>query len=107
GFLFQVTAASAVYTLSLHDALPILGICVNPVSIFCLEKLFISFLSFQHLIQLLVYIKPAICKMIFLVKAIHSYLMLFCVMISAQDRKSTRLNSSHVSISYAVFCLKK
>src|SRR5699024_11285165 len=26
---------------------------------------------------------------------------------SAPDRKSTRLNSSHVSISYAVFCLKK
>src|SRR5207249_8558545 len=26
---------------------------------------------------------------------------------SLQDRKSTRLNSSHVSISYAVFCLKK
>src|SRR5690625_5407852 len=25
----------------------------------------------------------------------------------AQDRKSTRLNSSHVAISYAVFCLKK
>src|SRR5699024_12512736 len=27
--------------------------------------------------------------------------------IGAGDRKSTRLNSSHVSISYAVFCLKK
>src|SRR5699024_11614960 len=27
--------------------------------------------------------------------------------IGQQDRKSTRLNSSHVSISYAVFCLKK
>src|SRR5256885_12920702 len=27
--------------------------------------------------------------------------------ISAQDRKSTRLNSSHLVISYAVFCLKK
>src|SRR5437868_12388683 len=27
--------------------------------------------------------------------------------VHAQDRKSTRLNSSHVSISYAVFCLKK
>src|SRR5207249_10192043 len=27
--------------------------------------------------------------------------------LSATDRKSTRLNSSHVSISYAVFCLKK
>src|SRR5438067_9364161 len=26
---------------------------------------------------------------------------------SPEDRKSTRLNSSHVSISYAVFCLKK
>src|SRR5207249_9182197 len=28
-------------------------------------------------------------------------------MILVEDRKSTRLNSSHVSISYAVFCLKK
>src|SRR5437870_9146198 len=27
--------------------------------------------------------------------------------ITVQDRKSTRLNSSHVAISYAVFCLKK
>src|SRR5437868_11919549 len=27
--------------------------------------------------------------------------------VGAPDRKSTRLNSSHVSISYAVFCLKK
>src|SRR5204863_3941511 len=27
--------------------------------------------------------------------------------VSATDRKSTRLNSSHVEISYAVFCLKK
>src|SRR5207249_8211724 len=30
-----------------------------------------------------------------------------CTERSRQDRKSTRLNSSHVSISYAVFCLKK
>src|SRR5699024_12681576 len=29
------------------------------------------------------------------------------VQFGGQDRKSTRLNSSHVSISYAVFCLKK
>src|SRR5689334_24798619 len=29
------------------------------------------------------------------------------VMINTLDRKSTRLNSSHSSISYAVFCLKK
>src|SRR5256885_2662279 len=32
------------------------------------------------------------------------HLSLFCV---NQDRKSTRLNSSHLVISYAVFCLKK
>src|SRR5438876_7567593 len=30
-----------------------------------------------------------------------------CPALAAQDRKSTRLNSSHPSISYAVFCLKK
>src|SRR5207249_1300081 len=32
---------------------------------------------------------------------------LFVEVVAALDRKSTRLNSSHVSISYAVFCLKK
>src|SRR3712207_8736625 len=30
-----------------------------------------------------------------------------CPMFSSADRKSTRLNSSHANISYAVFCLKK
>src|SRR5438067_10670263 len=32
---------------------------------------------------------------------------LFFLEVNPRDRKSTRLNSSHVSISYAVFCLKK
>src|SRR3712207_8282824 len=31
----------------------------------------------------------------------------FIVLLFASDRKSTRLNSSHANISYAVFCLKK
>src|SRR5690606_41697943 len=31
----------------------------------------------------------------------------FTALVRPQDRKSTRLNSSHVKISYAVFCLKK
>src|SRR5699024_12767623 len=31
----------------------------------------------------------------------------FIARVDSRDRKSTRLNSSHVSISYAVFCLKK
>src|SRR5690625_4478529 len=33
-------------------------------------------------------------------------IVLFSTLLSALDRKSTRLNSSHVAISYAVFCLK-
>src|SRR5438309_4571974 len=31
----------------------------------------------------------------------------YCDLLETRDRKSTRLNSSHSSISYAVFCLKK
>src|SRR5436853_5234543 len=31
----------------------------------------------------------------------------FTVPVTSEDRKSTRLNSSHLGISYAVFCLKK
>src|SRR5699024_11362403 len=42
---------------------------------------------------------------------INNLLTLFCLLELTDDfsldRKSTRLNSSHVSISYAVFCLKK
>src|SRR5690554_7570014 len=34
-------------------------------------------------------------------------LLAVCAQLKGQDRKSTRLNSSHVRISYAVFCLKK
>src|SRR5690625_6341527 len=35
------------------------------------------------------------------------YLCFLAWIIDREDRKSTRLNSSHVAISYAVFCLKK
>src|SRR5437667_2058460 len=35
------------------------------------------------------------------------YDVYFGVRTEVQDRKSTRLNSSHITISYAVFCLKK
>src|SRR5699024_11858494 len=47
---------------------------------------------------------------------IGSIILIFCLLgmkriivkeVAIGDRKSTRLNSSHVSISYAVFCLKK
>src|SRR5690242_21138644 len=37
----------------------------------------------------------------------HNLPLAVLAAVSAVDRKSTRLNSSHMSISYAVFCLKK
>src|SRR5207253_3299588 len=37
----------------------------------------------------------------------HGFLVEFSRALEETDRKSTRLNSSHVAISYAVFCLKK
>src|SRR5699024_12756168 len=39
--------------------------------------------------------------------AVAYRLLAFACHLQSRDRKSTRLNSSHVSISYAVFCLKK
>src|SRR5690606_42072864 len=39
--------------------------------------------------------------------AICAAVIVFDAICAAVDRKSTRLNSSHVKISYAVFCLKK
>src|SRR3989442_5826279 len=38
---------------------------------------------------------------------IFDIVILFKTIVEVVDRKSTRLNSSHVRISYAVFCLKK
>src|SRR5215467_14835151 len=70
-FFFNDTATTEIYTLSLHDALPI-----SPDG-----------------------------KLV----AVHMHpgnLDVYDVD-SGRDRKSTRLNSSHLVISYAVFCLKK
>src|SRR5476651_2759849 len=65
-FFFNDTATTEIYTLSLHDALPIW----RP--------------------------PPKTCRPTSSSKRP-----------GASDRKSTRLNSSHANISYAVFCLKK
>src|SRR5471030_3405958 len=69
-FFFNVTATTEIYTLSLHDALPI---STPPVS-----RAFAA-IRFRC--------RPSTRP--------H------------RDRKSTRLNSSHLGISYAVLCLKK
>src|SRR5207253_8850982 len=68
-FFFTDPATTEIYTLSLHDALPILIIWSGARAD--------DFLQPGH-------------------QVLH-----------IEDRKSTRLNSSHVAISYAVFCLKK
>src|SRR5256885_9797161 len=39
--------------------------------------------------------------------ATHAYFRKTVLIVGGRDRKSTRLNSSHLVISYAVFCLKK
>src|SRR2546429_2578472 len=81
-FFFNDTATTEIYTLSLHDALPI----SSP------KRTMSLFRSWQT-------VSPAIR-----VPLIKVPLEL---PLSRRDRKSTRLNSSHGYISYAVFCLKK
>src|SRR5207302_8972409 len=104
-FPFYPAPTLAFYTLSLHDALPIwLRQCLHqqPVSE-CLE----------------LYSCPGASSSRRQV-ANQSFVAQVCVIPSPRsrlgspaprclrsDRKSTRLNSSHVKISYAVFCLKK
>src|SRR2546427_2866735 len=72
-FFFNDTATTEIYTLSLHDALPIS----------CFPKVFLANAAILSTGVSSVSQSPII------------------------DRKSTRLNSSHSQISYAVFCLKK
>src|SRR2546430_17668330 len=75
-FFFNDTATTEIYTLSLHDALPI---------------------SYSP--------RPSIWSTT-VCAAIWPIFTSGCLTVEI-DRKSTRLNSSHSQISYAVFCLKK
>src|SRR5438876_12385543 len=75
-FFFNAPATTEIYTLSLHDALPICDVGRAAV-------------SSRAVIEL-----PGVCSRV-------------GDEFRGRDRKSTRLNSSHPSISYAVFCLKK
>src|SRR6266571_6930686 len=75
-FFFNDTATTEIYTLSLHDALPIWSPSGSAAPRRAAHRS-----------------RPAAHK-----TAAGCWL---------PDRKSTRLNSSHMSISYAVFCLKK
>src|SRR3712207_8584344 len=96
-FFFNDTATTEIYTLSLHDALPIWDGCVDLVvseygaSIWC---------DPHHWVPEAARVLRPGGRLVFLVNA---WLAVLC----QEDRKSTRLNSSHANISYAVFCLKK
>src|SRR5690606_41696387 len=97
---------SELFPLSLHDALPILGYEISIQALqsfltlagFHVWKRGANFCVFHHGFQ---------CEIM------DSFQCNFCCFIHIHflslfsDRKSTRLNSSHVKISYAVFCLKK
>src|SRR5256885_4789860 len=76
-FFFNDTATTEIYTLSLHDALPILSFAVIADAPWPVTRR---------------YAKGAAAAE---------------AATNSRDRKSTRLNSSHLVISYAVFCLKK
>src|SRR2546426_12753055 len=86
-FFFNDTATTEIYTLSLHDALPISKYrsgCRGD------DRRSHDRLRDIHLREK---------------RTVHFHDA--CRVAGASDRKSTRLNSSHLVISYAVFCLKK
>src|SRR5699024_12793759 len=98
---FTVSSPSALYTLSLHDALPI----------YYIPRLFhLTTSSAADNIRTKGWNFYGSLRTIFAVYKQQSgshYQRTILPNLPYQDRKSTRLNSSHVSKSYAVFCLKK
>src|SRR5438034_6450122 len=87
---------SAIYTLSLHDALPILLEGV-PVTVRAMDEGTL-FGPYQPVLTL---------DGTYVEWARYETALLGLICQASGDRKSTRLNSSHTVISYAVFCLKK
>src|SRR5689334_23792579 len=95
-FLFTHTATTEIYTLSLHDALPISltgtgGQARLPGDLLQRQAGLHDGEALQDLADLLQDQDRRDAALVAI----------------GRDRKSTRLNSSHSSISYAVFCLKK
>src|SRR5258707_5653119 len=100
-FFFNDTATTEIYTLSLHDALPISQIWREARYLFLVLCEWKS-LPQDRQNQLLSANDPwPFCEWKVADFADPAEA------ISIRDRKSTRLNSSHANISYAVFCLKK
>src|SRR5262245_64692174 len=87
------------YSLSLHDALPISSRCFDD---FGLRRLFQLLLQNFELFRLRALFVERVERVTARDQAVARPGGAI-----AEDRKSTRLNSSHLGISYAVFCLKK
>src|SRR3712207_7208116 len=90
-FFFNDTATTEIYTLSLHDALPI----SPPHDARYATAQLSNRCGTNRLVLHVIGVASSRMPMP------HAYPF------TIQDRKSTRLNSSHANISYAVFCLKK
>src|SRR3712207_9579307 len=90
-FFFNDTATTEIYTLSLHDALPICRTCSGRTA-----RRFSRCWSSAAGKGLLGRGSHLLGQR----DQLHHVVL-------HEDRKSTRLNSSHANISYAVFCLKK
>src|SRR5437762_10517202 len=97
-------ASSCFYTLSLHDALPIL----TQLAIVTLRRLSDISQGVPHedpstcSVPLVFISQPRICR-----ASLRKLEGIGKARRAQRDRKSTRLNSSHRCISYAVFCLTK
>src|SRR5258708_30661558 len=83
-FFFNDTATTEIYTLSLHDALPIYGLAIGDVVAGQGLSFFTSASTLQDIIS---HLSGTISAL--------------------RDRKSTRLNPTHQIISYALFCFTK
>src|SRR3712207_8017680 len=96
-FFFNDTATTEIYTLSLHDALPIL------IASDLVRAVTFAALPFVGSAAAVV----ALAGVVGLATGFFRPAAYAGLPNLVEDRKSTRLNSSHANISYAVFCLKK
>src|SRR3712207_8008469 len=95
-FFFNDTATTEIYTLSLHDALPISQVADALVDRLAPRGVIVV-VEAEHLCMTMRGVRKPGARTV--TSAVRGALK--------EDRKSTRLNSSHANISYAVFCLKK
>src|SRR5699024_12217349 len=98
------TSSPSLYTLSLHDALPI-----SSFNGFFFAETLKSEKKYAYKNQPIIAVtgRKDLDKESYIEAGFAGFLFKPCHPDELLDRKSTRLNSSHVSISYAVFCLKK